>query len=223
MENRVDLSRCNELKIPDGITSVLASGRYQETRPAVAAAFRFAGDADRRYLALAGSPGTGKSVAAAVALLAAKTKSKTLNVIVADDPCFPSPDAWTSKTNGGKYVTRPVAVGAAPMDGRWVQAYTLSQHLYDSKLWDALKATPILVVDDLGAEERGERLEAAVLALLADRGDAALKTVVTTNLSWGAFRDRYSRYGGERFVDRLDQTAWFNVAGGSMRHEEDGR
>lgn len=132
-------------------------------------------------LVLAGGVGTGKTIAAAWAIV---------------------------ESRGGKYV----------------KAIELSQHgLYGEEnqgFWDDLRATPLLVIDDLGTEPRDEKGFAAANfdALMDHRYDHCRKTILTTNLTDETFKQVYCTGFGVRLLDRIREVGHFvRVPGQSMR------
>jgi DNA replication protein DnaC len=89
--------------------------------------------------------------------------------------------------------------------------------IFDPALWNVVSRTAVLVIDDLGAEPRDDdRTTPAIAALVCDRGDAARKTLITTNMDHESFRRRY----GERVFDRLIGKAWHGTRGPSLRARE---
>lgn len=127
-------------------------------------------------LILAGSVGTGKSLAAAWALWDRLAMTSPVNV------------------HTGEKV---------PPDGRmWISAQDVAnlnpQWSPDRDALDHLKSIPLLVVDDVGEEDGSP---AKVATLVCSRCADGLRTIVTTNLDPRTFRDRY----GERLIDRLRQ------------------
>lgn len=137
---------------------------------------------------LAGVPGTGKTVAAAHFLERAS-------------PRRPFGGTW-------KADERPRFLHSSEF---------LVMGLYDhEEERDRLKRTMALVVDDQGVE----RLDAGGVGLalfdwlINARYGAAGYTLITTNLPWEQFRERY----GERIADRLkEQADWYDLEGESMR------
>jgi DNA replication protein DnaC len=80
----------------------------------------------------------------------------------------------------------------------------------------ALRATSVLVVDDVGVErlDRDGIYTRFFGALMNARYGAAGFTVLTTNLTTDETRERY----GERVYDRIRERAvWFDIAHGSLR------
>jgi hypothetical protein len=128
-------------------------------------------------LILAGKVGTGKSLGAAWALWDRLTMTSPVNV------------------HTGQKI---------PPDGRlWISAQDVAnlnpQWSPDRVELEHLKAVPILVVDDVGEEDGSP---AKVATLICSRCADGLRTIVTTNLDRGTFRERY----GERLIDRLRQS-----------------
>jgi hypothetical protein len=119
----------------------------------------------------------------------------------------------------GKTVACGVALDGHP--GLFVKAFELTQAgAFDAAFWDALRRTPLLVVDDLGTEPRDEKgwAAACLLALVDHRYDWLLKTIFTTNLDDSRFKATYCRGAGARTLDRLREAgAFVAVPGGSRR------
>ena len=216
METRVDVGRAVHLGIPEVVVGALRQEGYQASRPAISAALEFAGEEVRSVLFLAGPPGTGKSVAAAVGALACRTRAKLVRVEMPADESVPG--AVKSKVNGDWYVTMPMTLGGEPLNGRWVNGRQFFHSIFNELFWKQLEATPLLVVDDLGAEVQDEKVRTAFVAMLVERMDRMRKTLLTTNLTLDAFAQSYGQVaGGARLIDRLDGRAWMTVGGGSLR------
>jgi hypothetical protein len=117
------------------------------------------------------------------------------------------------KVDTGKTVA--AAWGAAWGLGRFVKAIDLVRAgLYpaDPFYWPRLHGERLLVMDDLGAEPldpKGFGL-AAISSLIDQRYDGARKTIITTNYSLEAFRDRYGTGAGERIWRRLVEVGKFH-------------
>lgn len=127
-------------------------------------------------LILAGTVGTGKSLAAAWALWDRLVMTSPVNM------------------HTGQKI---------PPDGRlWISAQDVCnlnpQWSPDRAELDHLKAVPFLVVDDVGAEDG---VAAKIDALICSRCADGLRTIVTTNLGVPDFVGRY----GERLRDRVRQ------------------
>lgn len=104
--------------------------------------------------------------------------------------------------------------------GLFRKAYDLATlSSFDAERREALCTTPALVIDDLGTEpldEKGWGLS-GLLTLIDCRYDAALPTLLTTNLSIETMRARYGVDGG-RLFDRLRESgAWVQIGGESLR------
>lgn len=80
----------------------------------------------------------------------------------------------------------------------------------------ALKSSPLLVIEDLGVELDAERMLPALLEVLDDRLSAAQHpTVITTNLNKKQIRERYPN---ARLFSRLREHAqWVALTGEDMR------
>jgi DNA replication protein DnaC len=187
--------RADAIRIPKAVALAIAAPSFDPSRPAVRAAAAFLDGADPRFLlALAGPPGTGKSAAAARAILDARKPDRTVSVLL----------------DG---VSTPHTFSGEPIAARWAQAGDLWSKVYSSEVWHELRRVPALVLDDLGAEPpKDERAAAMFAALLCERVDDARKTLVTTNLDDKAFLARY----GPRVIDRMHE-GWIGVTGASLR------
>jgi DNA replication protein DnaC len=155
------------------------------------------------WLILAGPPGVGKSIAGAVWLDGRETRRKF------------APDTWS---DDGQGVWTEI-----DLSSRFIAAMELPRHgLYgeDGKFWDGLKDVDRLVIDDLGTEPLdGKGYALANLGdLLSQRHAWQRKTLITTNLSLEAFRERYLAHDGGRLYDRLREAGLFyECSGASMR------
>lgn len=147
-------------------------------------------------LVLAGTVGTGKSLAAAWALW----------------------DWWVTTTQ-----VNPVNGYRWAFKGRcWIAA----PHLARMQRWHkdavALESPPMLVIDDLGEEASTDGSIDILQNLVTTRFAEQRKTVITTNLDRKTFKARY----GERIVDRVRQCGlddngnakwWVTCTGDSLR------
>ena len=136
-------------------------------------------------LVLLGAPGTGKSVAAAVAMLM--------------DAFIARYNHYESDPGHANAWTRPL----------WVSAATLGSWSFDNegsaKREAAARHPRLLVLDDFGAEwhDAGGLVRSKLDAFLCERFQRVLPTAITSNLSTGELRERY----GERIYDRLREWA----------------
>jgi DNA replication protein DnaC len=79
-----------------------------------------------------------------------------------------------------------------------------------------LRETPLLVLDDLGAEHTEGWVLTKVDAIIAERYNRRLPAIVTTNLTAGQLRGIYA----ERLIDRLRSTLQVvNFSGPSLRRQ----
>ncbi len=62
-----------------------------------------------------------------------------------------------------------------------------------------LRRVPLLILDDLGAEQPDDWIHAKLDALMAERYNNLRSTLITTNLSTDKLRDKYA----ERIIDQL--------------------
>jgi hypothetical protein len=199
------------LGVPEGIAAAILAPEFDEHRPAVAVALRFAERRDL-LLVLAGPPRVGKSVASAVGAAACRSAGREA---FCREPCnADTPGAFFEQANGCHYVLRPVSLGGAPLPGRWMHAPEASDNIFSEPFWTAATRAGVLVLDDLGLGPQPERVVSRLVGLLVSRYDAARPTIVTTNLAHGAFRQAYASGPGERLAARLGGGAWMQVVQG---------
>jgi hypothetical protein len=138
------------------------------------------------FLTITGPTGTGKSFAAASVLFEA-TRSRMERT-------------WNDPTQWSKSAA-----------GLWLSAYRVSTSREDFAL--ALSCG-FLVLDDLGEEVPTPAVRAAMKEIVSERYNRDRPTIVTSNLSIEAIRDRY----GDRMVERLVETGKvIECSGESMR------
>lgn len=105
--------------------------------------------------------------------------------------------------------TSPVVFIAATTFAR-LSAYSAD----DKAFFDGLCRVRVLVLDDVGTETLAGVAAAHFDELIDTRINFERRTIITSNLSAGAFKERY----GERIADRLRQSAVISIgSGGSMR------
>jgi hypothetical protein len=142
---------------------------------------------------------------------------------------------WCLVLSAGKGAGKSVAAGLAmeelgahPVDRRnrlcqgedivswWPSSRLARLSGYDGRFDKICESPHIVVIDDLGTEfldAKGWFLQ-AVDALVDARYAGYLPTIITTNLTGQAFKERYS----ERVVDRLREGgSFFEFAGKSLR------
>ncbi len=191
----MDWERVRSVGVPRGIAEVIADPSFDTKRVAVVAAVGFLAPGDRRRIfALAGSPGTGKSVAAAYAVLEARAAGRAEHCLI----------------DGARV---PVSLSGGPLSARWAHARQLFHGKFDAALWAALQRVPLLALDDLGREPRDDAVASLIGALLCERADDGQKTLVTTNLDPATFAHRYS----DRVLDRMVGASWHGTVGPSLR------
>lgn len=131
---------------------------------------------DRPFLVVGGDPGTGKTVAAASALLSCKEEMRTTEGRV----CL----RWTRK-------------------GRFTKAAELARmQLFGKEALEEqerLRRVHLLIIDDLGAETMSEPWLSQIQDLIDERMRRRKLTLITTNLKWPEFEKRY----GPRIARRL--------------------
>jgi DNA replication protein DnaC len=139
------------------------------------------------FLLLTGTPGTGKTTAVAVALLEAALEAVE-----------PEEDGEAPRTGGTHR--------GAPSFAFWSAAHLARRPLFGAEATEALeraKRVEVLVIDDLGVEFMAENgpWQATLDEVLNARYEGARLTLLTTNLTWQPFAERY----GARIADRLRQ------------------
>lgn len=141
-----------------------------------------------RILVLAGPPGVGKTTAAAW-LASQGVRSGKL---------------WVEKR--GEEILFLTALGLARTS------------VYDDDAMRPIERTPLLVIDDVGAEYADAKgMFATILdGVVNERYAANRRTVITTNLNASSFKERY----GERIADRIRECGRFvELAGESLRRK----
>ncbi len=149
--------------------------------PAVAAVRDFMAG-PKAFLVLGGETGTGKSIAAASALLTCQEMLRTLS-----GEEFPR---WTRR---GLYV-KASELSRAPQYGK--EADLARQRV---------RMRQLLIIDDVGAESINELWRDAFGDLIDARMRGGQKTILTTNLPGKELRTRY----GDRVIRRLSDTGLF--------------
>jgi DNA replication protein DnaC len=192
----------SKLPIPERARELVLAGPV-ETEATIAAS-RDALD----ILVLSGSPGCGKTIAAALWLH---------RFIV-------SPERWVYDDRPDKPLKKgevfygcskhPRFTVSAPI---WITAARLSrQDRYDEEAMGALLTTERLVIDDLGGEylDKNGFYMGLLDEIVNERQGNKQATVLTTNLNLEKFHERY----GERIYDRIKQGGRFVACGNvSMR------
>lgn len=145
---------------------------------------------------LAGPVGTGKSLAAAWAL------SQRWEACCAAPP------------------RHPLRLGGTPI---WLPAPLLARTAtWNEDRINTWRDSMLLVLDDMGVEEAGDRTASVLDDLINHRSEGGAPTIITTNLDRKPFVERY----GERIVDRLRACGlddrgrarwWITCSGESMR------
>lgn len=167
--------RLQQLGVPS--RSILALGHELDANATVCAARTFM-DGSKPFLVLIGTPGVGKSVAAAYVLQE-----------------FVRSFRWNEQAAGSN--PRPaVYLEAGALTG--VTAW--DEH--HRREMEAARAAQVLVVDDMGDEGTPAGID-AVARLLLHRADNSRRTVITSNLTKAAFAKRY----GAALADRLREIA----------------
>lgn len=169
--------------------------RLRGDAPAIESTLGFlaSNPAEQRFLVLCGPVGTGKTVAAAYAF------QEHLRIDAAQSR--PSGNEWA-------YVDRAV----------WLLSSSLARlSLFDRDekgQFEVACRTPLLVIDDYGAEFQSGASRALLEELLIRRNSGWLRTVLTTNLDPEALKGQL----GERLVDRINTCCIVSVCqGDSLR------
>ena len=81
--------------------------------------------------------------------------------------------------------------------------------------FDRISREHVLVLDDVGAEQNTAWTCERIASLIDKRYRSGAATIVTTNLTHREIAERY----GRRLADRLNEWAWVELAGGSVRRE----
>lgn len=161
---------------------------------------------DHVMTVLAGTTGSGKTVAAVADLLSYLKSITGAAWKLSLDRCEihelsrPRPSFPKEKFN-------PLFLKAAKL-ARWPR--------YEDEAMDQLLFSKFLIIDDLGVEFFDVKGSYAALLdeVIDERYANARKTVLTTNLDVAAFKARY----GERLIDRLRESGRFvNVSTPSLR------
>jgi DNA replication protein DnaC len=192
--------RVSAIGIPRDVANHIGGPDFDASRPAVRAAVDFFAAPRPAFLfTLAGTPGAGKSVAAAAAILGARRPARSSSIYI-----------------DGEVV--PFSFPEVPLPGRWVHARELWHAIWKEDRWAVLGRAAALVIDDVGSEPEDARATPLIASLLCERVDNGRKTLITTNMDPAAFLARY----GARVVDRMSN-GWHGIVGPSLRGLERGR
>ena len=192
-----------QLPIPSRAKEVVLT-QMADTEATAAAA-----QAGADILVLSGSPGCGKTVAAALWVFH----------FIADPARWAFDDKPVKPPKKGEayYGCGPARPRFTALSPIWLTAARLSrQDRYDEDSMSELLTTDRLVVDDLGGEylDKNGFYMGLLDELVNEREANKRATIFTTNLNAKAFRDRY----GERIYDRIKEGGRFIACGNvSMR------
>lgn len=128
------------------------------------------------FLVLLGKPGTGKTVAAALAC------QLRLGLTL--------PNNWV-----GCGAPRDAALWVASADLASLSSFTEA----DREWFERMLTCGLLVLDDFGAERLHEQARQRIERLIDGRYSTSRMTLITSNANWGEFSERV----GARIVDRL--------------------
>lgn len=170
------------LGVPETVIASLKAGLTQTAALDAVTEWRKGKNA---FLLLLGGVGSGKTSAAA----------KTI---------------WDEFVEGGEEEVR----GWAPrVDALFVPAYRLNGFSdYDKHHREWLKeicGTELLILDDLGTERMGDGELSCVQRIVSERHARLRKTIITSNLTAKAFKERY----GDRVVDRIREVGTIKASG----------
>ena len=130
----------------------------------------------RSFLTLGGDPGTGKTIAAASALLSCTEELRT---------------------DSGRKCTRWTRRGLFMKASELVRLPQFGKE--NLAAWERIRERKLLIIDDLGAETPNDWWRDALGDLVDFRMRGERKTILTTNLPGKALKERY----GERMMRRL--------------------
>jgi hypothetical protein len=113
------------------------------------------------------------------------------------------------------------AAWAVRNGGRHTDAHSLVYAGQFDPIWAQLATTPVLALDELGAEHLNDAYRASLYALLNARYANARRTLLITNMAGQGFLSRYCPDGeADRLKDRLSTGGkWINVPGKSLRQK----
>lgn len=125
---------------------------------------------------------------------------------------------WAARELLSRMALDAVATGASTTPVGFIPATKfarLSAYSVDDKaFFEGLCRIRVLILDDVGTETLAGVASAHFDELIDTRINFERRTIITSNLSAAAFKERY----GERIADRLRQSAVISMgAGGSMR------
>jgi len=152
--------------VPPKLARVLASGLRQTPSLELVAEWVEGTEAGLDVLVLQGGTGSAKSVAA----------------------------AWAFEWTQHRAPITPAGHRRAPL---WVDARALAAwSAFDARFWSAFDNASVIVIDDAGIEENGDRIAAAIERIV---NVSTARAILTTNLGGRAFVERY----GPRVISRL--------------------
>jgi DNA replication protein DnaC len=118
----------------------------------------------------------------------------------------------------GRGKTFAAAWAVSERDGRYAVAHDLVTAGSFDPVWRELAETPVLALDEVGAEYRNSAFDASLYTLLNARHAHQRKTILCTNLDADGFKARYCPKPEDPLRDRLRTAArWVNLPGESMR------
>jgi len=131
------------------------------------------------------------------------------------------PEACVFLVLGGEVGTGKsfAAAYAVKGGGRLVDAHSLVMAGTWDSIWTDLVTTPVLALDELGAEHLNDAYKASLYSLLNARYSHSRRTLLATNLSGDLFLSRYCSDGdADRLRDRLRTGGkWVGLPGKSLR------
>jgi DNA replication protein DnaC len=137
--------------------------------------------------------------------------------LLSPDPRRPSVVILGGPRGRGK--TTALAFAAHARRGRLVEAQDLFRlSSFSADDWRDLQETPLLALDEAGAEFLGENLQGNFFSVLNARIQNLRPTAIATNLSPSDFKARFLRGAMERLDDRFRACGkWVSLPGESLR------
>jgi DNA replication protein DnaC len=133
------------------------------------------------------------------------------------------PVCLTLAGRAGNGKTTALAWGTFAKRGTFIHAIDLVQaSAFDAHYWVDLRTTPVLAIDELGAEPANVQSQGMIFDLLNRRIENLLPTLIATNLDGGTFSKKYLSGPMERLSDRLKNYGkWVEFTAPSMRKHYD--
>ncbi len=165
-----------------------------------------------RCLILSGAPGCGKTYS----LWAAFNRLERWR-----NPIYPPAEYMENVLLGEGESRKPVVrpyrgIYGQVMSPDWFNDYLFAEPEYKKGMIEAVKAAPVLLIDDLGMEGPNEKVMALLESILNYRYNENKTTIISTNLTSEMFKKKYS----ERIIDRVREWGTFyEITEKSLRGE----